>query len=494
MAPCTAFIYGVWGAAFYPGVDNGTAVLICIPIIVVIGLFYALYSSSMPRTGGDYVWASRVLHPAIGFATVFFVMFILIAWTGTPGPYVITYSLGPLLNYYGYTNLATFLLSPIGLFLFGTAMILTWAVTVATGTRSMVKGLWIGVGMQFLSTIVYVVVLLSLGHAGFVANFNAMSGWNYDQALAAINAAGYPTGFTTSGTLLGIVDQLLSFTGFNLAVYIAGEVKTVKKTSVISIVGGSVLFALWLYVVYEVTYGVMGAQFVNGMAYLSINGGSAFKLSSAVFSPAFFNLLFIFAAGGNQPLIWIVNIGYMFLIFANLTYVFTAVRMIFSFSFDRILPKAFSKLDRRYNAPYVALIAVWISCMLSLALWEFTPFMSYFAYVVPGWFTMIGIVALSGLVFPFRRKDIFEKSPPIVTKKVAGLPVISWLGGASFALCVWIVYAGFQPAISGALNPGYVVLTFAVFILGLVIYGIAAAYRSRSGIPLAMTFREVPPE
>jgi len=491
MAPCTAFLYGVWGAAYYPGVDNGTAVLISIPIVVVIGLFYALYSSSMPRTGGDYVWASRVLHPAIGFATVFFVMFILIAWTGSPGPYVITYSVAPLLSYYGYTGASVFLSSTTGIFLFSMIMVAIWAVIVGLGTRSFVNALWIGVAMQFISSIVYVVTLLYVGHSGFVANFNSMSGWNYDQALAAIQAAGYPSGFTVGGTSLGIVDMLLSFTGFNLAVYIAGEVKTVRRAGLIAIVGGTVLFALWLYVIYEVTYAVMGAQFVNGLAYLSVNGISSYKLA---LTPAYYNLLFVYAVAGNPWLVGIVNGGYVFLIFANLTYVFTAVRMVFSWSFDRILPKAFTKLDRRFNTPYVALIAVWISCIVCTALWEFTSFMTVFAYVVPGWFTMIGIVAISGIIFPFRRKDIFEKSPPIVMKKVVGLPLISWLAIISAVLCAYIVYAGFQPAMVGAINPGYVILTFSVFILGFVIYGISALYRSRTGLPLALTFREVPPE
>jgi uncharacterized YccA/Bax inhibitor family protein len=107
---------------------------------------------------------------------------------------------------------------------------------------------------------------------------------------------------------------------------------------------------------------------------------------------------------------------------------------------------------------------------------------------------MIGIVAISGIIFPFRRKDIFEKSPPIVMKKVVGLPLISWLGAISAVMCAYIVYAGFEPAIAGVLNPSYVVLTFSVFVFALVIYGISALYRSRTGLPLALTFREVPPE
>jgi amino acid transporter len=129
-----------------------------------------------------------------------------------------------------------------------------------------------------------------------------------------------------------------------------------------------------------------------------------------------------------------------------------------------------------------------------MALWMFTPFMSYYAYVVPGWFIQIAIVAISGIIFPFRRKDIFDRSPPAVTKKVGGVPLISILGIVALALSGWLVYAGFMPSYAGTLNPTFVAFTFSVFIVGAIIYIIASVYRRKTGLPLEMTFTEVPPE
>jgi len=114
--------------------------------------------------------------------------------------------------------------------------------------------------------------------------------------------------------------------------------------------------------------------------------------------------------------------------------------------------------------------------------------------VVPGWFIQIAIVAISGIIFPFRRKDIFDRSPPAVTKKVGGVPLISILGVVALALSGWLVYAGFMPSYAGTLNPMFVAFTFGVFVVGAIIYIIASVYRRKTGLPLEMTFTEVPPE
>jgi amino acid transporter len=491
MCPSTAYIYGIWAAAFYPGVNHPLAVLISIPIAVLIGIFYALYSASMPRTGGDYVWASRVLHPAIGFSLVFFVMFILIAWIGTVNVFAISYSIAPTLGYFGYADLAASLSSSVGMFIVGIIILLMFAAVVAAGTKTFIRVLWIASALQIIGVLTYVGVLLAIGPGGFKANFNALSGMDYDSAISAAQAAGYQSGFTAEGTFLGVVYMILSFTGFNLAVYISGEIKEVRRSQFIAIVGGTVAFGLWLLLVYGVTYWAMGADFVNALSYLSIMGNPAYTLS---FTPAFYNLLWIFAANNNGLLISIMTLGYLMGLCSNLTYVFTTVRMVFAWSFDRILPRSFANLDRRFNVPYVALLVVSLASLASLALWLFTPFMSYFAYIVPGWFMAIAVVGISGIIFPYRRKDIFEKSPPIVTKRIAGVPLISIMGVIAVILSAWLVYAGFMPAYAGTINPTYVAFTFSVYIVGFVIYAIASVYRKRTGLPLEMSFSEVPPE
>src|SRR5712692_7407314 len=47
-----------------PGADLVTALLIAFIVNIPVCIMMSMMASAMPRTGGDYVWISRILHPA----------------------------------------------------------------------------------------------------------------------------------------------------------------------------------------------------------------------------------------------------------------------------------------------------------------------------------------------------------------------------------------------------------------------------------------------
>jgi basic amino acid/polyamine antiporter, APA family len=51
------------GASAYPAANMPLAFILSAPATLTLGMVYALFTAAMPRSGGDYVWASRVLHP-----------------------------------------------------------------------------------------------------------------------------------------------------------------------------------------------------------------------------------------------------------------------------------------------------------------------------------------------------------------------------------------------------------------------------------------------
>src|SRR5258706_6212993 len=52
--------------SLYPGVNMYLSMLIAVIITVPTGLVYGFLAASMPRSGGDYVYNSRILGPALG--------------------------------------------------------------------------------------------------------------------------------------------------------------------------------------------------------------------------------------------------------------------------------------------------------------------------------------------------------------------------------------------------------------------------------------------
>jgi amino acid transporter len=67
----------------FPGGDFGWANIIAIvPAILFFIVVYSMLSIVMPRSGGDYVYMSRLIYPSIGFAMSFTIAMMLAYYVG----------------------------------------------------------------------------------------------------------------------------------------------------------------------------------------------------------------------------------------------------------------------------------------------------------------------------------------------------------------------------------------------------------------------------
>ena len=58
-----ALVYNVyWALNAFPGVNLTLATLLVVPFAICAVLVFALLAASMPRSGGDYVFVSRIVH------------------------------------------------------------------------------------------------------------------------------------------------------------------------------------------------------------------------------------------------------------------------------------------------------------------------------------------------------------------------------------------------------------------------------------------------
>ncbi|MCR6691867.1 MAG: APC family permease, partial [archaeon YNP-LCB-003-016] len=62
------YYLATWGLWCAPLGDWYIALLISSIFLVGAGLCWAFMATTMPRSGGDYVFTSRIIHPGVGFA------------------------------------------------------------------------------------------------------------------------------------------------------------------------------------------------------------------------------------------------------------------------------------------------------------------------------------------------------------------------------------------------------------------------------------------
>ena len=55
----------LYALGLFPGADIVLALVIAFVVNIPVCIMMSMMASAMPRTGGDYVWISRILHPAV---------------------------------------------------------------------------------------------------------------------------------------------------------------------------------------------------------------------------------------------------------------------------------------------------------------------------------------------------------------------------------------------------------------------------------------------
>ncbi|MEM2986595.1 MAG: APC family permease [Nitrososphaerota archaeon] len=489
MAPMAILVYGVWASVCYPGVHLPTTALLAIPISILVGLFYALFSVAMPRSGGDYVWVSRILHPSLGFMINFYLFLIVLSVAGAYIPWFTNWALASILEVNGLTEAATFVSTTEFSFIFAAIFYILCAVIISRGAKITIKVLWVFFILVIISLAIYAGVLLTTGPTKFAENFNALSGMNYDEVIKAAIEEGYPGEFTMTATLLGLAFTYINFLGFHCSIYLSGEIKEVHKAQFIAIIGAIVLFGFIDWLAYQAAYEGMGGLFLGALSYLYAIGSPRYTLS---FDPFF---MFLFRYSADPILYTIMMIGWSAMVLgAILTYIALGVRLVFAWAFDRVVPVALSKVDMRYHTPYMALIFVTIVAIVLQAAWLWTPLLSYFAYIVASWMVFQIIAAIAAILFPYRRKDIYEAAPSIVRSKIGPIPLLSLLGALTIIPSVWLGYASLSPAMIGTIDPSVLTFTIGLFFVGLILYFISSIYHRKTGIPLELSFKEIPPE
>lgn len=512
----TAGLYGVTLFFFFgPGAFPGGSILVAIllNLLIGIGIFgaYSMLGSAMPRSGADYVYQSRLLHPALGFTATFaglafwqFFFAFLAASTIIQGGLVPLFSgIGAITGAHGWISAANWLANNHVSLIFTVVFLLISGVIMVRGMR-----LYLGIQKYFMIAFtVLAVVLIAIGwlvvsHSTFVSHFNkferAVGGLSASQVVSKAAALGYHQhipfswGNTLALTaLLGIGSYLSCMWQTELL----GEMKSARNLGRLfaSMMGAAVMLTVTYLVAFVWTYHYVGQPLMGSFSFLAfghpsvLGGGWAFRGAQSFFLIPFLNVFL-------SILIFLGFIGPISQSMFNTT--LASSRIYLSQSFDRVLPAWMGQVNKR-GAPANA---IWFGTGISIVLAVIFLFRPSLTEVLAAGYMFLTLSLiwslLAAIVFPYRMKETYEAAPAS-RYKVGSIPLISILGAIGFAFMVFTIVEFLSQPAFGILASTAVVswVTAGVLVVAtLIYYYVISAVRKRAGIDLRWAFRTVPPE
>ena len=512
--------------------EYGWAAIISGVFFIFLSLIFASLVSVMPRSGGDYVFTSRIVHPFLGWMEGWTLVLASVA--------IIAFEIPLVLRNLQIT--ARIIGIGAGGSFFKDAN--TWftdssgAITGTPGFIASLVVLALIAGVVLLPTRSFhrfVTALAAMGVAGFVLMFVfgllATSGSDFQHNLPQYTGGvtghqigkaaadlGYLPGTTHSFLsdvfsrtvfpfMLGIV--FLNFIGFQYSAYISGEVRgNVKRGVMIALLGALAIgvFANSIFVDLLTRHFGFDTNIGWGLTYW---GGTDLALPMG--QPNSLPLLATVANSSLWP-VWafISFAGTVFPFLLCPVYINFISRIGLAWSLDRQLPEWFGEVNERMRAPLNAILATLGLTAIFLVLQNysilpnsiappvgklnlvatlwFSIFMAALTWIMPG---------VNALLVGWRRPDLIRSAP--------FRRALPWLGLAWLVFPLWIyAFAAVKPIwenLTGSgkgkldyLNNTGITGTLIMIAIGVVIYVVMALRNRRAGVDTSLLFAEIPPD
>ena len=482
----------------FPGGDVIMATLLCTVFTVFQTLMYAMFTQAMPRSGGDYIFISRVLHPALGFIANFasttcylFYAGIVLSWVTTLALSPSIMIVGTVTSDQGLVGLANAITAPLTVVTIGLILTVFFALLMIKGTKLIVTSNSILVIMSIVGLLVAAWLMVTSTNANFVSAFSKYA--DYQGVINAAHKAGYST--ATSNPVystLGIMPLVFVVLGYSVVTsFFAGELKSIKKGLVVANAGAVVFAGVIMAILGALSLGVFGYDFLGSMAYLQATGASQYPFGVL---PPYLNL-YVSLLTSNTIILWLLGITFVAGWILTLPPTFMmGTRCMFAWAFDRVVPERLSRVNLKLHSPLYGILVTTVGFVIGLILVVYGPgstLLAMLSAVVVGEVVTFACVSISAIMFPFKQKRMFEASA--ANMKVAGIPIISILGCLCLPFFALLLYFY-------ATNPAYgattalVEITLAVlWIVPTVIYVVSYYYHKRIGIDITLSAKEIPP-
>ncbi|MDT5313234.1 MAG: basic amino acid/polyamine antiporter, family [Mycobacterium sp.] len=469
-------------------------------LVVPLYMVYGQLSADMPRSGGDYVWTSRIFGqrfgPPIGFVLAWTWIVLAITAIGAPAAFFSQLGVSGWMRAMGAaTGSATF--GKIGDWVSSqTGTIVVGAVLLAAFTLVMIRGVKTYMKIQnwafvfaMAGIVLQIVASLLSSVDKFPALFDAYvvraGGVQraYDLVVANASSSG-AAGGTASATMYAMVWTVYMVLFGATSAYIGGEVRRARSSQRIGMLGSLILTGGAIAILLSLLISRIGDNFLNG---LSATDPADLGLA---FLPNYNELLTI-GAGGN--LFWALALGFLFLFW---TYVwmpinfFTATRLMLALSLDGYLPASLSKVHPKYATPYIGILVAGAVGAVSMVLYVI-GILSVITLLWAG-VLMFAVVGVAAVLYPSRMPEVWAGNGG---KRFAGVPTIRLWGILLIPAMLFVLFLLWNdPVIGIGHAPLQMALNLGLPITGLILYAVIWGVRKRSGIDLRLASAEIPPE
>lgn len=487
-------IFALTAWAAYPGASLELATLLAVAGAIIVGGTYVLLSIAYPRSGGEYVFVSRVLHPALGFAASLTQVFWQAFYIGVNGAFFALFGLSPTLTAIGVqsgsnwlVDAGTFFGEDKGIFLAGTVLLLVFAILAAKGTLALfrIQRLAIAIAVGSLTITLVVLFLAAVGVLNFESRFNDLAGAGaYDGVISRVAEGGVDVnpGFSLNQTLYFAIWPAFSLFFTVLVVSFGGEVRNIRRSETIGILGSIVIGGAILIAIMLMTRLAVGSEFLRAAPV-----DAEFPLAVAPFMN-----VFSFIAGGSTLLsvvmsLWVLML-FMVPLLAGIIY---CSRGVLAWGIDGVVPSALATVNPRTHTPVAAIALVAVVAEICLALYAFTDLFVVLSGLLAFGFVFI-TVCLAGALFPRLKRGVFEASASAV--RVAGIPLITLTGIGGLVVAGFLAYRAVVDDTFAANTPTSIRMAVIVALVGVVWFFVARQVQRRRGVDIERRYAEIPIE
>jgi len=494
-----------WTFSAYPGGN----LYLAYGIGYLGGLFAAIgigmLSTTMPRSGGDYVLVGRTIHPVVGLISSFWFTVNVLVSIAFITETLIVGALAPSLVAIGAIGHHKTLLdwgttlesSKSWLFVAGIIALVLCSAIVGSGWKVSLRFQNWAFALGMIGMAVAFVVLLVESGGSFIDHFNSFArsytgkADSYHYLIARAQADGINVNPGTNfGNTIPVIGAVMGFSIYTwFAINIAGEVRQARTWKFASaMIAAAVVNFLGVLIFTLLFVHSFGGKFFTAIN--SLNGGAHYPFPS----PPFFVFL-VSVASNSEAVAWILGISLISIMLGLLWLnLLQPVRAMFAYAFDGVFPLKIAHVEKRTHVP---IVAVGLTLALAIGLYSWAVYGSslFRVYVVAIVLAVVPmmLMSISAMILPWRRRQLWESS--VMNIRVRGVPLITVAGMFSFAVSLFCLIVFLHYPGLGLTRPSDALKYLGILAgAAIVVYAVASYVRGKQGMSLAKATAEIPPE